>query len=346
MYKSIYEAPTQVVASLSKEDCEKWVDAFNKAIEKVKEPTQQDILAARRAAWFSVKDAPSSFSFYIKAAVDSVDVTGEIMSIDSVKERIDKFIGYGGNINDDHGNYNIGVVWGWEPIKVETKDGEADGVGVWGNLFGGDLVYDNARKSFVDGMNNLSIAGEANNRRFICDNKGCYTKRDVRQLLEISLTTHPANKDATLIWYNKDASFTKSDNSFNLSVSEYTIHKSERECPILQMKSKFIKSGFNAHARQNGCFIATDNAEPIRKAINEMGYYAVPSADETLDTSGVFAYEPNALAKESFKTGYSNGWIFEDGSLSDDIPKSFFKSLYNKGLIVCQDDGFCFKHPI
>lgn len=343
MYNSKLELPSQVQASLNDEDCKTWMDNYNKAMGKVKDPTPNDIMAARKAAWFSVKDAPSSFSFCIKAAADSVDITGEVMSVDAVKKRLDSFIEYGGNINWDHQNYNIGVVWGWEPIRFESEHGEmVDGVQVWGNLFGGDLVYDEARKRFTEGMNNLSIGGEAENKRFVCDEKGCYTKRDVRQLLEISLTSHPANKDATLVWYNKDASFTKSADEFRLSVSEYTIHKSESECPILQMRKAFREMGLDAHARRDGCFVKCADAGVVRKAMKESGFIASPSVDG--GDVGVFVYDAESYAKSKFRQAFSEGWMDEDGVFTDSMPKSFFKSLYDAGLVFEDCGIFRFHH--
>lgn len=341
MYNLKLELPSQVQASLNEEDCKAWMDAYNKAIKGVDEPTPNDIMAARKAAWYSVKDAPSSFSFCIKAAADSVDKTGEVMSVDTVKRRLDSFIEYGGNINWNHQNYNIGVVWGWEPIRFESEHGEmVDGVQVWGNLFGGDLVYDEARKRFTEGMNSLSIGGEADNMRFVCDEKGCYTKRDVRQLLEISLTSHPANKDATLVWYNKDASFTKSADSFRLSVSEYTIHKSESECPILMMRKELRARGLDAHARKGGCFIkcSEDGMDNVAGIVKSAGYNLFGVAIMDGKGMGLYVHDHDSFVKSKFKRAYSEGWVDKDGVVSDTMPESFFKSLYRKG-VICKDCG-------
>lgn len=340
MYESRFELPSQVQASLNEDDCKEWMEAYNKAIKGADNPTPKDIMAARRAAWFSVKDAPSSFSFCIKAAADSVDITGEVMTVDTVKKRLDSFIEYGGNINWDHQNYNIGVVWGWEPIRFESEHGDmVDGVQVWGNLFGGDLVYDEARKRFTEGMNSLSIGGEADNKRFVCDEKGCYTKRDVRQLLEISLTSHPANKDATLVWYNKDASFTKSSDGLRLSISEYTIHKSETECPILMMKKQLRALGLDAHARKGGCFIkcSSDDVDDVQDAVRGAGFDLLTPAIDDLG-QGLYVHDYESFVKSKFKQAYSNGWVDKDGIVTDSVPKSFFKSLYSKG-VICRDCG-------
>jgi hypothetical protein len=41
MYNSIFELPTQVLASLNEEDCKVWMDAYNKADPKNEEEAKE-----------------------------------------------------------------------------------------------------------------------------------------------------------------------------------------------------------------------------------------------------------------------------------------------------------------
>ena len=252
MYQSIWELPTIVLNSLNEEDCMKWMTAYNACQPKSNDEARK----AKRKAWHSVAKAPSSFSFEIIASTDTIDRAKDIIDLDSTKKHMDSFIDYGGNIQNDHHNYTVGTIWDWKPCKVKDDRGnEVEGIIAYGNLFGGDLVYDNIRKSFINGMNKLSIAGEAAPGKYQCDERGCYTRRNVQQLLEISLCVEPMNKYCTLVDFNKDAAIKKSASAFNLKIQEYTLHKDASSCPVMSLKKSLCAIGYDAHAREDGVHI-------------------------------------------------------------------------------------------
>lgn len=332
-------APSQVLSSLNDEDAQAWVDEFNKAVPKDK-PTMNDVMAARRHAWFAVKDKPSSFSFCIKASVEEIDKQKELITVDSIKKHMDSFLEYGGNINADHGNYNVGCVWGWDPVTVKGKPG----VQIWGNLFGGDMVYDKVRKAFINGMNSVSIAGEATPGKFTCDDKGCYTRRDMTQIMEMSLTKRPVNTSATMVWYNDSAKVTKSEaSSLRMDVDEYTIHKSETECPILALRKSLRKAGFDAHAREGGCFIPGD--ELLYASARRAGITCTRYADLGTGRAGVFVPTREYEIRKAFGELYESKMMDAHGRLNKSIPKSTFVDLWNRGLIEESDDGFRLIRP-
>ena len=169
MYSSIFDLPSQVLSSLDPTDAETWMNVYNSSNPQ----TADEARNAKKLAWYACMKLPSSFSFTIIASTDTIDKAKDIIDLDSIKAHMDSFIDYGGNIQNDHGNYNVGVIWAWRPIKVKDGDKEVDAIEVNGNLFGGDLVYDNVRKAFVEGgLNNLSVAGEAAKGIYQCDERG------------------------------------------------------------------------------------------------------------------------------------------------------------------------------
>lgn len=260
MIESIFELPSQVTSSLSAADCEKWRDVYNQC-----DPhSEEDVKKAKKAAWKACKDLPSSFSFEIVASTETIDKSKEIIDLDSIKKTLDSFIDYGGNVQLDHRNYTVGTIWDWKPATIETEEGKVPGVVAYGNLFGGDFVYDTVRKHFVNGMNSLSIGGEATHGNYQCDDKGCYTKKDLKQLMEISVCTEPMNKYSKMIWYNKGASLTKSASATNFRLQQYSIHKDETNCPLLSLRKSLRSIGYDAHAKIDGVHIAMPEDEYIQ----------------------------------------------------------------------------------
>lgn len=333
MYQSIYELPTQVTSSLSESDSKVWMDAFNKAVRDSGD-SPMGVIKAREAAWRACKDLPSSFSFCITASVEDIDKDREVIDIDSIAKNMDEFISYGGNVNYDHSNYNVGTIWAWEPMQ---KDGMR-GIRVWGNVFGGDTVYDQMRQLFVKGVNSLSVAGAGTRGRFECDSKGCYTRRGVEQLMEISLCKVPANRHATLQWFNEGASLTKSAKSdgMRLNITEYTLHRDETTCPILGLRKSLREKGFDAHARDDGVHIPMSEAEysaqePVFKSMGLISEYS--DGDARLE-SREYALE------KAFRRGYEGGWIDEQGRITPQIRKGEFCDLFGRGLL--ESDGLDF----
>ena len=265
MYQSIWELPTPVLNSLNEKDATTWMTTYN----SVNPKSKNEIVEAKKKAWRSVENAPSSFSFKIIASTDTIDKAREIIDLESIKKHMDSFIEYGGNIQNDHHNYTVGTIWDWEPCKVKDDRGnEVDGILTYGNIYGGDYVYDKIRQSFVRGMNSLSVAGEALPGRYQCDEKGCYTRRKVQQLMEISLCVEPMNKYCTLVDYNKDAEFAKSESVMSLKIQEYTIHKDASSCPVMSLKKSLTAIGYDAHAREDGVHIPMSFLEFIDEEDN------------------------------------------------------------------------------
>ena len=308
-----------------------WMDKYNQSIGK--NPTDKDVARARRKAWEACKNLPSSFSFCIKASIEDVDKDKEIIDIGSIKDHLDSFIKYGGNVQAEHGNYNVATIWGWDPIKENGMDG----VEVWGNIFGGDQVYDEARKAFINGRNNLSVAGEATEGKFQCDHRGCYTRRHVKQLLEISLCDVPANKHATMLWYNKKAKMTKSANeTLRMNVDEYTIHKDYDNCPIQRIKRDLLDAGYtNVHAKPDGVIIKMDEDYALYESptLIAKGYHV------SMIPEGIYVQSREKAKEHQFKKAYSKNYIDAQGNISADIPKEEFIALMECGMIKSDSNG-------
>lgn len=330
MYSSLAELPTQVKASLDDRDATTWMNAYNLAAPE--NPTEDEAMRARRVAWETVRTEPSSFSFCTKASVEVIDKDKEIIDVQSLKDSMDSFIRYGGNVQSEHGNYNVACIWGWDPI---TEDGKP-GIQVWGNVFGGDIVYDAARQAFINGRSNLSVAGEADDGVYQCDDRGCYTRRHVTQLLEISLCTVPANRKATLIWYNRKAKLTKSASDLMLNVDSYEIHKDYTACPIQAIKKALRDAGFNeVHAKPNGCFVKVAPQHLAQEMLNLrcMGYWSIPTE------GGLFVRDSATIMKNAFIDLRSKDYIDKNGYLTPQISPDSFRKYSEDGLIIKDDDG-------
>lgn len=328
MYQSIWELPTSVLNCLNEEDATKWMTAYNECNPKSTDDARQ----AKRKAWHAVAKAPSSFSFEIIASTDTIDRAKDIIDLDSTKKHMDSFIDFGGNIQNDHHNYTVGTIWDWKPCKVKDDRGnEVDGIITYGNLFGGDLVYDKIRRSFVNGMNKLSIAGEAAPGKYQCDERGCYTRRNVQQLLEISLCVEPMNKYCTLVDYNKDAAFTKSTSAVNFKIQEYTIHKDESICPIMSLKRSLKSIGYDeVHAKEDGVHIpmSREEFEATLPIMHKNGLVARYFKGEAI------IHRRDEFLEHAFKRSIASGFCSADGSLSATIPQHVFSEYLEYGIIA------------
>lgn len=331
MYSSLAELPTQVKASLDDRDATTWMNAYNLAAPE--NPTEDEAMRARRVAWETVRTEPSSFSFCTKASVEVIDKDKEIIDVQSLKDSMDSFIRYGGNVQSEHGNYNVACIWGWDPI---TEDGKP-GIQVWGNVFGGDIVYDAARQAFINGRSNLSVAGEADDGVYQCDDRGCYTRRHVTQLLEISLCTVPANRKATLIWYNRKAKLTKSASDLMLNVDSYEIHRDYTACPIQAIKKSLLDAGYrDVHARSNGCTVSVPQTDILEEMLNLrcMGYWARPTE------GGLFVRESKTVMKSAYSDLRSKEYIDKTGYVTSKITPEYFKKYAEDGLLIQDTDGY------
>ncbi len=336
MYSSIFDLPTQVLSSLDPVDAETWMNVYNSTDPK----TPDEARDAKKLAWHACMKLPSSFSFTIVASTDTVDKAKDIIDLESIKDHMDSFIDYGGNVQSDHGNYNVGTIWSWRPVKVKDDSGkEVDAIEVNGNLFGGDMVYDNARKAFVEGgMNNLSVAGEAAKGIYQCDDRGCYTRRNVRQLLEISICTDPVNKFCKMKWYNDKARIAKSSSSLDFAVDKYVVHKDSTTCPILALKRALCDIGYDAHAQEDGVHITMDS-ETFAKSMNQFDKHDLWSAYDGKDA--ILNCRDYDKLKDTFKSNLINGYITDDGYVLKTMPDDVFKKQYNGGMIY--DCGWRFR---
>lgn len=281
------------------------------------------------------KNLPSSFSFRIKASVDAVDKDKEIIDLDSIKEHMQDYLDRGGPIQYEHGDYQVACAWKAVPIKVDGRDG----VELWGNVYGGDDgVFDNMRKMFIEGYNSLSVAGEASFGKYQCDERGCYMRRHVKELLEVSLCKVPANKHCTLSWYNKDAKIKKSidTDSINFYVDEYTIHKSYHECPFLRLKKSLMDIGYEAHMTPVGVLVpmSYDEYQRTLPVMKSHGVSSVWSDGEALLNDREY------LIEISFKNGLRKGYIDPDGRINEKITKSQFSDLCERDIVYRDGSDF------
>lgn len=332
MYQDIHELPSQVRACLDERDQALWMQAYNQMLPS----TEEEIREARRAAWMACKDLPSSFSFKIRATVEDIDKDRDMVDVESVARHMDSFIDYGGNVQWEHGNYNVATIWDWEPIDCDGRPG----IAVWGNMFGGDAVYDQMRRTFLDGKNSMSIAGEADKGRYQCDERGCYTKREVKQILEISFCEVPSNRYCTLMWYNEAAPLAKSASmkkGFVADVQEYELHRDESTCPICQLRKSLQAQGFaNARATKAGVVVDMDpfTYSAALPRLRSGGNYVEWTGTGAL----VKSYGP--MLERAFKSGYRAGYIDSEGNLNEMIARSQFEDLYRKGMLERTREGY------
>lgn len=324
-YNSIQDLPSQVRASLDDMDCKVWMEAYNQC-----DPvTDLDAYKARSVAWRACRELPSSFSFKATCSAEAVDDQHEMLDLQSIKDHLDSFIEYGGPIIYEHGNYTVGIITAWEPEEVE----DIPSIAVYGNLFGGDEVYDEMRKAFINGKNSLSVAGEADRGKFTCDKNGCYSRRNVRQILEISLCKIPSNKFARMQWYNKNAAFTKSSDEtpeLRLNVDSYVIHKDYSTCPIQALVRCLENIGYDdVHPRHDGAFVKM-SYEQYREDAPQMNAHGLRA--QFID-DGVYVRDEDAMIRSAFKKGVTEGWMNTDGTLKCPNYEQF-SELFNKGLLT------------
>lgn len=339
-YANILELPTQVQNALDDHDQQVWMKSYNDLNPK----SEDEVRKAKRSAWQACRTLPSSFSFNITASADAIDKDREILDLNSVKKNLDPFIDKGGNGMFEHANYNVFTIWDWQPIKKDDRDA----VAVWGNVYGGSPVYDEARKAFINGFNSLSVAGEATFGKYQCDGRGCYTRRNVTQLMEISLCRVPANRYCTLNWYNDKAKLTKSadrrpETEATLKVDSYEIHKSYDFCPIQALKRDLLDIGYkNVHATKDGVlaemkFPEFERDYPIMKANGLVADWSLTGYATLNDRS--------YLLEKSFKDGYSAGWVTPDGKILPGVDEQTFRKMADHDLICQRPDGFYIARP-
>lgn len=320
MFDTIFDLPTQVRNSLDEDDQKIFLEVYNAEDTTTAEGRSK----AMRKAWHACEKLPSSFSFKTVAAMNAVDGDNEMLDVDAIMKTMDPFIDRGGNLQWEHANYNVGTIWDWEPVK---KDG-MDGIAVYGNLFGGDMVYDKMRRNFIQGMNALSVGGEADRGKYECNDKGCYVRRNMKQLLEVSLCMVPKNKYCKMEWYN--SAVKKSGSETRLPVIEYEIHKSYMECPTQALKKSLMSLYPEVHATEDGVFVPMSKSQFSFDAINmrKCGLRPIWTG------KGAMVQSPEMMHEMAFKDGLKNGYVTADGYLTSSVTKSQFDLLYGWGLLT------------
>lgn len=336
MYSAISELPSQVRNALDDDDQKVWMESYNACDPK----SDEEVKEARKTAWRACKDLPSSFSFRIRASVDDIDKDNDIVDMDTIKQHIDAYIDRGGNVQWEHGSYNVGTVWDWEP----AEDHGRDAVDVWGNLYRGDFVYDSMRKMFVNGRNSMSIAGAGTPPKYQCDERGCYVRRGLRQMMEISLCVSPSNRYCTLQWYNKDAAIAKSasEDMIRLAVDSYEIHRDYDTCPVLSLKKRLADAGFkDLHASDRGVIMKMSREEfdNRRDLMRRCGLCAEWDCGEAILNDMDYAIE------KAYKHGIENRLLLKDGTVTVNATVDYLRDLYRKGMLVRFEDRFYLTRP-
>lgn len=330
-YTSIAELPTEVRNSLDERDSERWMEEYNRLSK------DGDTRGAYRQAWRACMTLPSSFSFKIMASVEDVDSDGEVITLDTLRDNLDSFIEEGGKVQQAHSNYTIGTIWDYEDA-VCPETGKP-GIAVYGNVFGGrgtNTEYARAREDFLDGQNSLSIGADASVEGYECDDDRCFTRRNVLELMEISLCRTPANPYATLIWYN-DGAVVKSKDDVSLRIDSLDVHRSYGECTYERIRRDMGSPTVRARVARDGCRLSSDDEVGLMEAMDARGYrYGYDIA------KGEFvATSPEYEMERAFKAGLRDGWldVHEGGdgrtraTVSDSVPVTEFMSLYSSGLI-------------
>lgn len=324
MYQHAFELPVDVRNCFDDKDIEVFLKSYNSMDPK----TPEEHVMALQKAFEDCAKLPSSFSFHAIASVDAIDSDREKITVDSIKKHMDDYILYGGNVNWEHRDLVTGKIWKWAPITVKRRPG----VQIWGNLYGGRDIYDKIRKSFASGKNGFSLGGQADPVGYKCDADGCYIKRDVTNIYEISVTSNPANPFARPLEYTNGHFSKSTKDGIDLNIESYTIHRDYTTCPILSVKHRLAEQGFSGlHATNDGVFMPVTWGDDLLTAlIGQDGYVLQKSGD------GVLVQDRQWATERAFKEGFDGGWILPDGSLTRDVPKDTFTDLYSKGLI-CVD---------
>ena len=320
-YTNINELPTEVKNALDPSDCEVWMKTYNDSDPQ----TEEDIIQAKKNAWNACKTLPSSFSFDIIASVEDVDSDGELITIDSLKNQMDRFIEQGGVVQSEHGDYRTAHIWDYEDY-TDPETGYP-GVLVHGNVFGGrdeNSEYTQARQDFIDGKNNLSIAGDASIEGYECDGARCFVRRNLTQLMEISLVDNPANPYAKMLWYN-DKAVVKSKDNTNLVVKSVGYHKSYNECDLELIRKRLDDTDCKITSR--GLIIYTNDDAIVKKAIQGIGQIVDIGTEYTVvDTN-------KRILEREFRKSYKNKECDENGLLTSKVTKGRFTELFNRNLL-------------
>lgn len=344
-YNSIYELPSEVLASFDKRDAELWMKKYN---EELGDQTSEEAIEdAKFKAWKSMVDAPSSLAVESWASVEVRDADGELVPIDTIADNMDRFIHNKGTMHDSHSNVVIGSAWGWERRK-HPETGE-DGIVLYFNINHDGEVAERARDDILSGRKNaLSIGAEAPRGGYKCDDRGCYVERDVTDLYEISICETPANPEAVFLNVGKDIAKAKTPikgEVFRIGIKDVVVHQDYTTCPLQKCKHDLLNKGFkNIHITDNGIVTAKSkkNEYKLFKAIHKMGY---PFRYDLKKEQ--FEIMPDYGVEQAIEEAVENGWAHEDQvghvCLTKEIPKEVFMDWYDRGFICKIGDFYCLK---
>ena len=337
-YSIIAELPDKVKACLDKKDAQVWMQIYNDSLASAPEGLNDEerVYYAQTAAWMGTRDLPSAFSVVEWATVEEVDRDNEKVTMDKVEEHVDKYIEYGGAMQDTHSNLPLGHVWHAE--RAVHPDTGKDGLMVYYNLRGGTLETDKGRADWLKGKKYLSIGASASVDGTECDSTQCWTNRGVRDLYEISLCDTPANPYAEPIEVfegriNK-GKMKKVTEPLILKTLERQLFCGNKGCTL--MKAVRVLGGITIPHK---AVIGTTHI-----TVHASEEYQVPMM-KAMDAGGLmFDYDPNddtyaiRHKKDTYDAYHSrcrkNGYIDGDGTLTDKMTKEMFCKLYDYGFIV------------
>lgn len=331
-YSSIAELPTQVKFSFDERDQKKWMDAYNSAIG---ESSDDDAVEnARKSAWMSMVDAPSSLAVETWASVEVRDADGELVPISTIAENSDRFVNAGGLMHDSHTNVPVGTAWAWETRK-HPETGE-DGIVYYFNLYRGSDVFDRARDDVLSGRKRaVSIGAEAPRGGYKCDDRGCYVERDVTDLYEISICETPANPKAVFINVGKDiAKSTYEGEIMRLHVKDIDVHQDYTTCPLQFAKHLLLDITPNVHIVDKRKIIAKAKGKEMQM-INTIADTGYPFRYNL--TKSQIEVIPDYSVEDAIEEAIGNEWACEDAIghtlLTKKIPKEVFIDWYERGFI-------------
>ena len=202
------------------------------------------------------------------------------------------------------------------------------------NLYGGRDIYDRIRKSFASGKNGFSLGGQADPVGYKCDSDGCYIRRNVTNIYEISVTSNPSNPFARPLEFSQGSFAKSSSDGIDLEIESYTIHRDYSTCPILGVKHRLMEQGYSGlHATNDGVFMpVTWNDDLLKTMIGSEGYVLQKCE------GGVIVQDRAWATERAYKKGLTEGWLLPDGTLTKSVSKDVFSDLYSKGLVCVDSD--------
>lgn len=195
-YTSIHELPESVRKSLSKEDCQIWMDSYNtiSTSPDVEIPAFWEGYEAcyfRKMAWECCTRLPSSRYVKARATSDTIDNDREVMDIHAHMEEGKYLIWEGGTVIDGHTNKVSGTVWNIY-TEFDPKTGEESIVAEI-NIFRGKDNYNKLWNAIRRGNLQWSMGVRVDKARKECDKRGCYLRVFPEHWYELSVVYRGVN---------------------------------------------------------------------------------------------------------------------------------------------------------